>query len=82
MAAKIDTCPKCGGDMQPGVARVGFLEGTLIKAHLDFFILDNQASWNPIKSFKQGLAEEPADIFKIRGTRCAKCGFLELYASD
>jgi hypothetical protein len=80
-------CPKCGGTMQVGVASAeGLLFGSKAsegQPRLMFVTLGEATSPNPVKAFKQGLAEEPANEgFLIRGSRCAACGYLELYATD
>ena len=81
------TCPKCGGTMQVGVATAeGLMAGWMAEeeqARLIFVTLGNVTSKNPIKAYKQGLADEPANqCFRIRGERCANCGYLELFATD
>jgi hypothetical protein len=48
-----------------------------------FLIPGNPASWSPVKSFAQGLADEPPNReFSIEGFRCSKCGFLELFVTE
>jgi hypothetical protein len=75
-------CPKCGAKMQAGVATA---QGTIGEVVADsvprfvFVIPGATVSRNPIKAFKQGLAERE---FPIKGMRCSKCGFLELFAVD
>jgi hypothetical protein len=81
------SCPKCGWTMQVGVASAeGLLFGSKAsegQPRLMFVTLGEPTSTNPVKAFKQGLAEEPANEgFLIRGSRCATCGYLELYATD
>jgi len=61
-------------------------EGTMASSmhYLPRFLVPGAPiSPNIIKAFKQGLADEPSDkLFRIKGLRCQKCGFLELYATD
>jgi hypothetical protein len=73
--------------MQVGVASAeGLLFGSKAsegQPRLMFVTLGEATSPNPVKAFKQGLAEELANEgFLIRGLRCAACGYLELYATD
>jgi hypothetical protein len=77
-------CTKCGGAMERGIVRYSgspLMEGNL---RLEFVILGSRTSANPLKAFKQGLTDEPADrvydFAKLVGDRCPACGYLELYA--
>jgi hypothetical protein len=51
------------------------------ESQLLFFIPGSPTSWNPIKAFQQGLQDEKVtQTFAVVGSRCANCGYLELYA--
>lgn len=79
-------CGKCGGDMEEGMARVpGTIGGGGLNSqegpNLYFIVPGTPPDPNPLKAFAQGLADEPSDRpYRIRGMRCAQCGFVELYA--
>ena len=81
-----DTCPKCGGTMQPGASAardISIAAADPARPSLIFVLPGPPASSHPIRSFPQGRIDEPGDrIFVVQGMRCAKCGFLELYAVD
>jgi hypothetical protein len=49
-------------------------------AELLFVVAGTPTAWNPIRAFKQGVEDEPADRgYRIEGMRCTQCGFLEFY---
>ncbi len=80
-------CPKCSGKMEAGVATAyGLIGGAATpndESRLVFVVSGKPTSSNPVKAFKQGLANEPADVsFWIKGLRCTRCGFLELFAME
>jgi hypothetical protein len=53
------------------------------KARLIFVVAGVPTSLNPMNAFFQGLSDVASNRpYHIRGTRCMKCGFLELYAND
>jgi hypothetical protein len=50
---------------------------------LVFVVPGERTSLNPIKAFKQGLEELPANkAYRLHGYRCPKCGSVELVALD
>lgn len=78
-------CPKCGGEMEAGVAgAVGLLFAGSVPREvprLRFIVPGSPTSSNPVRAVMQGLADEPdTREFPITGKRCVRCGFLELYA--
>ena len=58
-----DTCPKCGGEMEAGIATAFGLLGDPRKdePRLQFVVPGVPTSLNPITAFKQGLNDEPAN---------------------
>jgi hypothetical protein len=82
------TCGKCGGLLEAGSTTAqGLLAADLSVSkrisRLVFIVLGTETSQNPIKAFKQGIADERADRhYRIAGYRCSQCGALELYAED
>ena len=80
-------CPKCSAKMEAGVATafglIGAVRTPVDKPRLVFVVPGEPTSPNPVEAFKQGLADEPAnESFWIRGQRCSRCGFLELFAME
>jgi len=78
------TCPKCGGTLEQGfTTAAGLIGGEKAEgrhAQLIFVVAGTRTSFNPVKAFKQGRADEPANRrYRIFGVRCSHCGFLELY---
>jgi hypothetical protein len=70
--------------MEPGfTTAAGLLFGDKSHTHvaqLVFVVTGTPTVRNPVKAFKQGLSDEPADRrFRIVGARCSHCGFLEFY---
>jgi predicted nucleic-acid-binding Zn-ribbon protein len=62
----MSACPKCNGEMEPGYCGL--------------------ANWTPVASEASSKGrfmsylDELQNKMSIDGFRCAKCGFLELYA--
>ena len=53
------------------------------KPRLVFVVPGTPTSPNPVKAFAQGLSDETSDeAYLVRGHRCSRCGFLELYATE
>ena len=81
------TCAKCGAPTLTGVASAqGLVGGAVAPAaqpRLVFVVPGTATSANPAKAFAQGMADErPDHAYLIRGSRCTRCGYVELYATD
>jgi len=81
------TCSKCGGPTVAGVATahglIGGADAPASQPRLVFVVPGIPTSANPVKALGQGLADERPDHgYLIRGRRCTRCGFLELYATE
>jgi hypothetical protein len=79
-------CPKCDGHMEHGfTTALGLMGGDRVELHqaqILFVVAGTPTSSNLITAFKQGRAGEPDDRrYRIEGSRCASCGFIELYTS-
>jgi hypothetical protein len=77
-------CPKCGGTMERGFTTAfGLFGGDKSEAQegqLLFIVAGTPTSRAPVKAFRQGLSDEPANRgYRIVGARCSECGFLEFY---
>ncbi len=82
----MNKCPKCGAEMERGfTTAIGLIGGDKTereRAQLVFVVPGTRTAQNPIAAFNQGLLDAPSTrSFRIEGSRCAACGFLELYAS-
>ena len=81
------TCAKCGAPTRAGVATAHGLIGgdaaPAAQARLVFVVPGSPTSANPAKAFAQGLADEAPDhAYVVRGRRCTRCGYVELYATE
>jgi hypothetical protein len=73
--------------MEPGTAGLNRAVASIAlgpaPSQVTFVVTGNPTSLNPIKAFKQGAADEPADRrFLLAGARCSGCGFVEFYAAE
>ena len=80
-------CAKCSGPTEGGAASALGLIGQAIRSpdepRVVFVVPGTPTSANPLKALKQGLADEPPRRgYLVRGRRCTRCGFVELYATD
>ncbi|HEX5009984.1 MAG TPA: hypothetical protein VFY71_06250 [Planctomycetota bacterium] len=66
-------CPKCSGAMQPGFV--------VDHGHYNLRTFGEWAVGQPIKRGWGGLKMPASKRFQMRGVRCEKCGFVELYAN-
>ena len=81
------TCAKCGGPTVAGTMSANGLIGATVasadRPRLVFVVPGTPTSANPAKALRQGLADEPAAHgYLLRGRRCTRCGFVELYATE
>lgn len=81
------TCAKCGSPKTAGVATAHGLIGggaaPATQSRLVFVVPSSPTSANPLKAFAQGMADERPDHgYLIRGRRCTRCGYVELYATE
>jgi hypothetical protein len=82
-----ETCDKCGGPVESGVATAqGLIGGAVVPAtepRLVFVVPGTATSANPVTAFKQRLADERDAVgYAVRGRRCTRCGHLEFYATE
>jgi predicted nucleic-acid-binding Zn-ribbon protein len=81
------TCPKCGGIVERGfTTALGLIGGDKTEglvSQLLFVVPGARVASNPIRAFKQGLADEPSNrSYRLNGLRCSNCGFVEFYAEE
>jgi hypothetical protein len=81
------TCGKCGGGLEEGFTTALGLDGGSgvegTRTRLVFVVPGGPTSMNPIRAFRQGMAHEPGGRhYGIVGSRCARCGSLELYTDE
>ena len=66
-------CPKCSGAMQPGFV--------VDHGHFNISQFGEWAVGKPQRGRWSALKIPPARRFQIRGVRCERCGFVEIYAN-
>ena len=71
MGESASTCPKCGGEMAEG-----FVPDLNLGPLLPFWVVGK-----PETDFLGGLKVSGKDRYQIETFRCAKCGYLESFAT-
>jgi hypothetical protein len=65
-------CPKCEGEMRPGFV--------VDRAHYWIGVLGEWAEGEPRTGWGAGLKLSGRKRYPLRGVRCERCGFVEVYA--
>jgi ribosomal protein L40E len=72
MPPEATQCPKCNGEMEPGLL--------VARAQHDMARPTEWLEGEAEHSFWTGLKTKGRDRFPVRVDRCRECGFLESYA--